>query len=404
MTDPDVGDSRPAPTTQSPPSVTLRARGAARVRGLHPWVFRDDVLDPGESSNGDTVRLVDGTGRTCGYAFYSTQSKIAVRRIHREDRPPDAEYWDRTLARAQRFREKTVEAGATAYRWLFAESDGIPGLVADRYGDHLVVQCQTAAAERLVESLAPAILARSGACSILARDDSAARRLEGLAPRVVQIAGRTPEEIEVREGPVLYRVDPWRGQKTGAFLDQRENRLRAGVLCRGRVLDAFCYQGGFALHAARHADEVLAIDSSESAVARGRADAEANGLTRIRFVQAKVFDELKRLAQRGETFDAIVLDPPAFAKSRRDVLAAERAYHEINRRALRLLAPEGTLITCSCSYNLSEERFERIVTDAAAETGRDLRLLERRTQAEDHPLRLGFPESRYLKCLVLGVM
>jgi len=386
------------------PTVVLRARGCARVRGLHPWVFRDDVADDGGARSGDTVRMVDRAGGTCGYAFYSAHSKIALRRIRREDQPPDTAHWDQALGRARRWRERTVDPDVTAYRWVFAESDGIPGLIVDRYGEHLVVQCQTAAAERLLASLTPLLLARSGACSILARDDSAARTLEGLASRVAQITGRTPETIEVREGPIRYRVDPWRGQKTGAFLDQRDNRVSLGARCRGSVLDAFCYQGGFALHAARHAEEVMAVDSSGPALERGRADAASNGLAGIRFVEAKVFDELKRLARRGETFDVIVLDPPAFAKSRRDLAAAERAYREVNRRAMLLLRPEGLLITCSCSYNLSDEQFERVVADAAADAGRDLRLVERRTQSSDHPVRLGFPESHYLKCLVLSVI
>lgn len=389
--------------TRTVPEVVLRSRGAARARGLHPWIFRDDVGDVGAASNGDIVRMRDRAGRPCGYAFYSSHSKIALRRIRREDERPDEPYWERVIDRAARFREQVVPSDDTAYRWVYSESDGAPGLVVDRYAEHLVAQCPTAGAERLLVALAPYLLARCRATSLLSRDDSGPRALEGLVPRVTQVAGRTPDLIQVREGNTVYSVDPWRGQKTGAFLDQRENRVTLGARCRGRVLDAFCYQGGFALHAARRAEEVVAIDSSEPALERARLAAQANGLSRIRFVAAKVFDELKRLASRGERFDAIILDPPAFAKSRRDVPAAERAYREVNRRALALIEPGGTLITCSCSYNLSEDAFERVVVEAAADAGREARLLERRGQAADHPVRLGFPESRYLKCLVLGL-
>ena len=375
------------------------------MRGLHPWVFRDDIESDGGAANGDLVRAVDRAGRTCGHAFYSSRSKIALRRVSRGEAAPGAAHWTARLAGAEALRRRVVDPHDTAFRAVHAESDGFPGLVVDRYAEHLVVQRQTAAAERVLAELASELLERWGAASILARDDTGARALEGLDSRVEQVRGVTPESIEVREGEIRYTVDPWRGQKTGAFLDQRGNHARLGALCRGRALDAFCYQGGFALHAARHADEVLAIDSSEVALARGRAAAERNGLSsRIRFVQSKVFDELKRLGQRGERFDVIFLDPPAFARSRADVRAAARAYAEVNRRALGLVAPDGLLVTCSCSYNFGEELFERMLVGAAADAAREARVLERLTQAPDHPILLGFPESRYLKCFVLNVL
>jgi 23S rRNA (cytosine1962-C5)-methyltransferase len=391
--------------TRALPVVLLGARGVARMRGLHPWVFRDDIEHDGDAANGDTVRVADRAGRTCGHAFYSARSKIALRRISAGEREPDATLWTAKLDRAGDLRRRAVDPQDTAFRAIHAESDGFPGLVVDRYAEHLVVQRQTAAAERLLAELGSQLIERTGAASILARDDSAARGLEGLDSRVEQVLGRTPESIEVREGPIVYAVDPWRGQKTGAFLDQRSNRVRLGALCRGRVLDAFCYQGGFALHAAGRADEVLAIDSSEAALARGREAAERNGVSsRIRFVQSKVFDELKRLGQRGERFDVVFVDPPAFARSRADVRAAARAYGEVNRRALGLVAPEGLLVTCSCSYNFGEDEFERMLVLASREAGREARVLERFTQSPDHPVLLGFPESHYLKGFVLNVL
>jgi 23S rRNA (cytosine1962-C5)-methyltransferase len=383
--------------------VIVRPRGLTRIRNGHPWIFRDDVSDDAGAAGGEIVRIASRGGTTVGFGSFSRHSKIALRLIGGPERIPDRSYWIERLERALDFRGRVV-SDATAYRCLFGESDGFPGLVADRYGSHLVVQCLTAGAERILEMLLSTLCEVHGIESVLARNDASVRTLEGLPRETRQIVGTTPQLIEVQEGGVAYRVDPWKGQKTGSFLDQRENRARVAPLCRGRVLDAFSYQAGFALQAARHAEEVLAVDSSARALQRGREDATRNGLGNIQFVEAKVFDDLKTRHRAGERFDAIVLDPPAFAKSRRDVDAAERAYLEVNRRALRLLGTDGILVTCSCSYNMSEERFLRIVAAAAAGARRSARVLARHTQSRDHPIRLGFPESQYLKCLVLNVM
>lgn len=277
----------------------------------------------------------------------------------------------------------------------------MPGLVVDRYGPHLVTQCLTASAERFAGPCLDVLAEQLPFESVLARNDSAVRELEGLPREVRQVRGHTPSEIEVREGPVRYLVDPWTGQKTGAFLDQRENRLAAAAYCRGRVLDGFSYQGGFALHAARTAAEVVAVESSPAAIQRGRAAVQRNGLANVSFHQANLFEDLKQRASAGERFDAVLLDPPAFAKSRRDLAAASRAYKEINLRAMRLLVPGGILVTSSCSYNLSEDALLEILRAAAVDARRTACLLEKRTQSRDHPIRLGFSESHYLKCLVL---
>jgi 23S rRNA (cytosine1962-C5)-methyltransferase len=361
------------------------------------------VSSVGGAAAGDIVRVAGRGGSTAAFASFSSESKIALRVIGGSDRIPDDEFWIERLDRAVDYR-RSIVSDATAYRLLFGESDGVPGLVVDRYGPHLVVQCLTAAAEKILQAMLPVMLGKYGFESVLARNDASVRTLEGLARETSQIAGLTPQEIEVREGEILYPVDPWNGQKTGAFLDQRENRVRIGSLCRGRVLDAFSYQGAFALQAARHAEEVVAVDSSSRALREARKAAALNGLENIRFTEGKVFDDLTARGRAGENFDLIVLDPPAFAKSRRDVAAAERAYLEVNRRALRLLGTGGILVTCSCSYNMSEERFLRIVAAAAAGARRSARLVARHTQSPDHPVRLGFPESQYLKCLVLNVM
>lgn len=388
---------------QNLPGVTLRPRGLHRLRSGHPWIFRDDLSGDGGAVGGDIVRVDTGGGTTVGYGSFSSHSKIALRLVGGPDRVPDDAFWIERLDRAFEYRQRVV-SDATAYRLLFGESDGVPGLVADRYGTHLVVQCMTAASEKILAAILPILQDKYGIESVLARNDASVRTLEGLPRETRQIAGSTPPTIEVREGPVRYLVDPWNGQKTGAFLDQRENRMRFGELCRGRVLDAFSYQGAFALQAARLAEEVVAVDSSSRALEQARATAALNDLDNIEFAEAKVFDDLTARGRAGERFDVIVLDPPAFAKSRRDVAAAERAYLEVNRRALRLLGTDGILVTCSCSYNMSEERFLRIVAAATAGADRSARIVARHTQSRDHPIRVGFPESQYLKCLVLNVM
>ena len=381
------------------PEVRVSARGAARVRSSHPWVFRDDVADS-DARNGDVVRVSTAHGAFLGHAFYSSASKIALRFLSRAEEAPDERFWESRVADALAYRSRVVE-DAEGYRILFGESDGIPGLVADLYGRHLVVQPLTMGAERVLGPVLAVLEERIGPESVLARRDAAVRALEGLPREVVQLRGHTPESVDVREGPIRYDADPWKGQKTGAFLDQRENRSVAARYSCGRVLDVFSYHASFALHAAAHAEEVIAVDSSAEAIARGRENAQANGVSRIAFVEANAFDDLRERQRRGEKFDMVVLDPPAFAKSRADVPAARRGYKEINLRAMQILAPGGILVTCSCSYNLSEEEFSALVASAAADAHLRFRVVEKRTQARDHPIRLGFPESHYLKCLIL---
>jgi 23S rRNA (cytosine1962-C5)-methyltransferase len=277
----------------------------------------------------------------------------------------------------------------------------VPGLIADLYGTHLVIQVLTKGTERIVDAVVSALRERVGVDSVLARNDPSVRTLEGLPREVRQLSGTTPDEIVVDEGGIHYAADPWRGQKTGAFLDQRENRVACGAYGRGRVLDAFSYHASFALHAAREATEVVVVDASAEAVARGRANAERNSASNFTFVEANAFEDLRDRDRRGERFDLVMLDPPAFAKSRGDVPAARRGYKEINLRAFRLLAPGGVLVTSSCSYNLDESSFESLLREAAADAGRDAIILERRGQAADHPVRIAFPEGRYLKCFAL---
>jgi 23S rRNA (cytosine1962-C5)-methyltransferase len=385
------------------PEVTLQPRGVRRLRGSHPWIFRDDLRDTSTAGHGDVVRVTAPDGRALGWAAYSATSKIALRAISRDAEEPDDGFWSARLEGALLHRRRVVPPDCNAQRVVFGESDGFPGLVIDRYDRHLVVQCLTLWAERMLARCVEGLSAHLALDSVLARNDAAVRRLEGLPREVRQVQGHTPNLVEVREGDVRYVVDPWEGQKTGAFLDQRENRMAVAGLCSGRVLDGFCYQAGFSLHAAHHAEEVVALDSSRSALARAGEAVGLNGLDNVELRRANVFDELKRLDRRAESFDAIILDPPAFAKSRADLPAAERAYKEINVRAMRLLGRESILVTSSCSYNLSESRFLEILRAAAVDARRTVRLLDKRAQSRDHPIRLGFPESHYLKCLVLSV-
>jgi 23S rRNA (cytosine1962-C5)-methyltransferase len=383
--------------------VRVTARGERRLRNGHPWVFRDDIAVAPPGTTGDLVRILGPHGRPLGVAAWSPRSKIALRRIASTDRPPDREFWARRVTAALGLRQRVVE-DSEAWRVIFGESDGFTGLIADLYGRHLVVQALTASAEAYLPDVLSAICEHLEPESVLARNDPAVRSLEGLPREVRQIRGTTPERIRVREGPILYEADPWRGQKTGAFLDQRENRLAGAHRAQGRVLDAFCYHGSFALHAAHAGAEVIAVDASADALARGADNARLNGLRGIRFVEANVFEDLRERDRAGERFDLVFLDPPAFAKSRRDLDAARRGYREINLRAIRLLAPDGVLITSSCSYNLTEGMLLEVLAAAAADSGRELRIEERRTQSRDHPIRLGFPESHYLKTVVLQVM
>ncbi len=382
------------------PDVTVRLRAKRRIAALHPWVFGDDVAASNGAAHGDLVRVRDNAGEVLGVAFWSARSKIALRMVSRTDTVPDGAFW------AARVDEALARRGAELARWsarrlVFGEGDDLPGLVADLYGTHLVVQMLTAGAERVVDHVVARLRERVAIESVLARNDPSVRTLEGLDREVRQLSGTTPEEVVVDEGGVSYAADPWRGQKTGAFLDQRENRVACGAYGHGRVLDVFSYHAAFALHAARRATEVVVVDASAEALARGRANATRNGATNLTFVEANAFEDLRARERRGERFDLVMLDPPAFAKSRGDVPAARRGYKEINVRALRLLAPGGVLVTSSCSYNLDEPSFEGLLREAAADAGRDAIVVERRGQAADHPVRLGFPEGRYLKCFVL---
>jgi len=296
---------------------------------------------------------------------------------------------------------ESLHLDATAYRLVHGEADRLPSLIVDRYGDHLVVQALSQGIDRRLTEITAALADIVRPAGILARNDPRVRLLEGLEQRVEVLAGAVPEHLEVREGAVRYQVDPWKGQKTGLFLDQRENREAALRYARGRMLDAFSYNGGFALALAPKCESVLAVDISEDAVARIRDNAARNGLANVEARAMNVFDELREQERLGARFDTIVLDPPAFAKNKAAVKKALSGYKEINLRALKLLQPGGFLVTCSCSYNVSEAMFLDVVASAAVDAGVEVTLVEKRAQGRDHPILLNVPETYYLKCLIL---
>jgi 23S rRNA (cytosine1962-C5)-methyltransferase len=379
--------------------VTISARGEERLRSGHPWIYRADIKNA-SAAGGDrvVVRSARG-GRPLGSAFYSDRSQIALRMLTRGEAPADDALIRRRIENALAFRQ-TLAIAATAFRLIHGEADLLPSIIVDRYGDYLVVQTLSQGADALLPLVSSVLQDIARPKGILARNDPRTRSLEGLAQTVEVLAGTVPESIEVIENGVRYDVDVRHGQKTGLFLDQRENRAAAREYARGRLLDCFTYHGGFALTLAPKCREVLAFDVSEDAIARVRQNATRNGVT-IDARAGNVFDELRGLDRLGERFDTVVLDPPAFAKNKASVAGALAGYKEINLRALKLLNPGGTLVTCSCSYNVNEAMFAEIVYEAAVDAQANVTVVEKRMQGRDHPVLLGVPETYYLKCFIL---
>ncbi len=380
-------------------SVSITARGEERARSGHPWIYRSDVAAV-EAAGGDTVSVVGARGRAVGQALYSDRSEIALRLMTRGEEAADLALWKSRLEEALRFRA-SLGIDATAWRVVHGDADRLPSLIVDRYGDYLVLQALSQGVDRLLPEIARLLVELLAPAGILARNDPRVRLLEGLEQRVDVLYGTVPETIDVREGAVSYRVDPYHGQKTGLFLDQRENRIAAAAYAHGRLLDAFSYHGGFALALAPRCTEVVAVDISEAAVAQIRDNANRNGLTNVEARTMNVFDELRELERRRERFDTIVLDPPAFAKNKGALRKALSGYKEINLRALKLLAPGGYLVTCSCSYNVSEGDFADVLAAAAVDAHAEVTVVEKRMQGRDHPVLLTVPETYYLKCFIL---
>jgi len=381
-------------------TAILKPRGEDRVRGGHPWVYRSDIADVVNPEPGVVVEVRGARNKMLGHALFSDQSQITIRMISRDEAPIDDAFWRARLEAAIRFRD-TLQINATAFRLVHGEADLLPSLIVDRYDDYLVMQTLSQGMDRLAPTLVTLLADITGVKGILARNDPKVRRLEGLDQKVEVMHGTVPETINVYEAGITYTVDPWHGQKTGLFLDQRENREAAARYAHGKLLDCFSYNGGFALVLAAKCESVEALDVSADAVERITANAIANGINNLVAREANVFDELRHLEREGARYDTIVLDPPAFAKNKAAIPNAMAGYKEINLRALRLLNPGGYLITCSCSYNVDEAMFAEAVFDASADAHIPVTIVEKRMQGRDHPVLLGVPETYYLKSFIL---
>ncbi len=392
-----------------PTYAVVNAKGMQRIYAGHLWVYRSDVQQRPQVETGAVVRVVDQRGRFLAFAHFGAETEITLRLLTTQDEPVDAAFWRRRLQAAQAWRSRFV-TDTDAYRVLHGEGDLLPGLIVDRYGDCLSIQTLTrgmdAMKQQWVELLVEAFQPRL----IVERNDAKVRQLEGL-PMVNSLLyardgdlTQSVPDFTITENGLKFSIDLLEGQKTGAFLDQRENRAAARAYAFGRALDCFSFHGSFALHLAQACEHVTAIDVSEPAVERAERNAALNELTNVEFIAGNVFDKLRDFEEAGTKFDTIVLDPPAFAKNRAALDGAYRGYKEINLRALKLLNPGGILVTCSCSYHVNENLFLQMLAEAAHDAHRQIQVVEKRTQGRDHPILLTVPETYYLKCVILRVL
>jgi len=412
--------------------LKISTRGAKRIRNGHLWVYRSDLREPHEAEGGAIVRVVDDASNFVGQAFYSDASEIALRFLTTSDEIIDREWWRRSLQRCAQHRGR-IARETNAYRLVYSEGDLLSSLIVDVYDNVMVMQNLSQGSELVKSDLVELLSEEFSPRAIVERNDARVRGLEGLELRTGVLYQRVTEpgavatesyqssraydpgatapgsvtaldQIEINQHGVRFLVSPLGGQKTGAFLDQRENYLAARGVAHGRALDCFTFNGGFALHIASSCESVVAIDISDDAVAAAQRNAELNEVGNIEFRTVNVFDALREMESRGERFDTIVLDPPAFAKNRATIKSAVRGYKEINLRALKLLNPGGVLVTCTCSYHIDEELFLEIIEDAALDARRRLQIIEKRGQSTDHPVLLGVPETHYLKCVIARVL
>jgi len=374
-----------------------------RIRRGHLWIYSGEWEREPADVDSAIVQVVDSARNVLGYAFYSRQSQIRLRLFSRDPEPPSPEFF-RSRIVASINRRRIVSGSDPAYRLVFGEGDLLPGIIVDRYGDYLVLQTLSSGADALKPLLVEILKEAVRPKGILQRNDARVRRLEGLEEIRSVLWGTVPDEIEISENGVRFAVDLLRGQKTGFFLDQRENRLAACAYASGRALDCFTNTGAFALQFARHCESVLGVDVSAESVELARRNCALNGFRNVEFIESNVFDFLREKESAGETFDFICLDPPAFAKNRKALAGARSGYKEINLRAMKLLKPGGILITSSCSYHMSESDFFDLICEAARDCRRFIQVLERRGQASDHPALAGMPETHYLKCFILRAL
>jgi len=386
-------------------TVVVNKRGADRVRNGHLWIYQSDLVRV-DAAGGSVVSVKDERGNFIGQALFSDASQISLRFLTQSHDEIDRAWWQRRIREAAG--RRNIPPDTNAYRVIYSEGDLLPSLIVDVYDDVLVLQTLSQGTDALKSSLAEILIEEFNPRAVIERNDARVRELEGLPLISATVYGTPPGELEILQHGLRFQVEPLGGQKTGSFLDQRENRLAARAAAattnRQRALDCFTFNGAFALHLAAVCESVIGIDISADAVAAAHRNAALNNLDNVEFREANVFDALRELEAGGERFDVIVLDPPAFAKNRASLKAAIRGYKEINLRALKLLHPGGVLITCTCSYHVSEELFLEIVNQAAIDARRRVQLIEKRMQAADHPVLLGVPETYYLKCLIARVI
>jgi 23S rRNA (cytosine1962-C5)-methyltransferase len=381
-----------------PARATVTRAGARRLRAGHVWLFREEIERAPEAAGGDVVEVFDPQGNPIGQGFWAARSKLAFRLLTRDRTPVTPELFRQRLQRAWQRRQELFP-GADAYRLVHGESDLLPGFIVDRFGDTLTLQTLSEGADRRKEEWAGMLDGMLKPRTIALRDDGSSRDFEGL-PREQRLLKGTDPKTTFHEGKIAYAIDVLQDHKTGAFLDQQENHVHARSYARGRGLDTFSYHGGFALQLAQGCDSVIAVEADERAGARISENARANRLGNVEVRTANAFDVLRDLERQGAQFEVVVIDPPAFTKRKEGMPSAERAYKELNLRAFKLLAPDGILITCSCSAKMVPEFFERIVLEAANDAGRSAQLLERRGAGRDHPMLAAVPETAYLKCSV----
>jgi 23S rRNA (cytosine1962-C5)-methyltransferase len=385
------------------PTVTITQRGAERARAGHLWIYRSDVRDAGGVAGGSIVRVRDERKRFLGQALWSDRSEISLRLLTSRDEEIDREWWRNRLRAAARRRDK-IKMAANAYRLVYSEGDLLPSLIVDVYDRVLVLQTLSQGTEANKGMLLELLVEEFAPVAVIERNDVRVRELEGLEMRTGVLYGEAPQEIEIVQDGVRFLVAPLGGQKTGSFLDQRENRLAARQIAHGRALDCFTFNGAFALHLSGTCESVLGLDIYLEAVRAAERNAQLNDARNVRFEEANVFDALREMEAAGERFDTIVLDPPAFAKNRASVRAAARGYKEINLRAFKLLNAGGVLVTCTCSYHMSEGTFLDLIAEAARDARRRVQLVEKRMQSRDHPVLAGVPETYYLKCVIARLL
>ena len=379
--------------------MRVSRKGADRVLSGHPWIFSSDVTGRGSAEAGDSVRVADPRDTTLGIAHFSSASQITLRMLSRDMVETGPAFFAERLHAAANLRDR-LAIDSDAYRLVHA----LPGLVVDRYGKYFVVQALDQGMDRAQPAIVSALVEQFQPEGILARNDAPVRKHESLALETKVVHGVIPERVPITANGLRLEADLTHGQKTGVFLDQRENYPAAARYAHGRALDCFTSTGGFALHLARKCDSVEAVDSSAAALETARSNGVANNISNVEWKEADVFDVLSNYSRLRASFQTIVLDPPAFAKSRSAVDGALRGYKDINLRAMRLLSRGGVLVTCSCSHHVGEADLLSVVAEAALDAGKTLRVLERRTQSGDHPILLTVPETHYLKCLILEVV